>query len=343
MKKFYKTNAFFAAISVVMAVLIWAYVAYEVSPMHEVSVSDVSVKCVNVSELFEDGSMVLTGENSEILKGNSKIQVRLKGKRNVVCHVKEKNITCYLDMTSVKRAGTYSIKPSIDCEISGVDVVKIEPYKLRVKAENIEQRDIKVNIKTSGKLPDGYTLEDVKNHNETVKITGASSVISVVDKAEVLFDYNTISTKDTQKVCKIEFYDKNSRRIDSTNFKKTVENSKISFNLYTIKEVNVVLMPKYADEVNKNHYGKSVKLSVSGDGTQTKDGGIEMKVKLKGTFAALEKYSDSKRVVYTEDIDVSGIYTSKTFEKVKAAELSNNVWYVDVPQVKVKATVEDNK
>ncbi len=343
MKKFYKTNAFFAGISVVMAVLIWAYVAYEVSPMHEVSVSDVSVKCTNVSELFEDGSMVLTGENSEILKGNSKIQVRLKGKRNVVCHVKEKNITCTLDMSSVKRAGTYSIKPSIDCEISGVDVVKIEPYKLKVKAENIEQRDIKVNIKTSGKLPEGYTLEDVKNHNETVKITGASSVISIVDRAEVLFDYNTISTKDSEKTCKIEFYDKNSKIIDSTNFKKTVENSKISFNLYTIKEVNVVLMPKYADEVNKNHYGKSVKLSVSGDGTQTKDGGLEMKVKLKGTFAALEKYSDSKRVVYTQDIDVSQIYTGKTFEKVKAAELSNNVWYVDVPEVKVKATVEDNK
>ncbi|MBO5744092.1 MAG: hypothetical protein J6R68_07400 [Clostridia bacterium] len=343
MKKFYKTNAFFAVASVIMAVLIWAYVAYEVSPMHEVLVSNVSVKCTNVSELFEDGSMVLTGENSEILKGNSKIQVRLKGKRNVVCHVKEKNITCYLDMGSVKRAGTYSIKPSIDCEISGVDVVKIEPYKLRVKAENIEQKDIKVNIKTSGKLPDGYTLEDVKNHNETVKITGASSVISIVDRAEVLFDYNTISTKDSEKVCKIEFYDKNSRIIDSTNFKKTVENSKISFNLYTVKEVNVVLMPKYADEVNKNHYGKSVKLSVSGDGTQTKAGGLEMKVKLKGTFAALEKYSDSKRIVYTEDIDVSGIYTGKTFEKVKAAELANSVWYVDVPEVKVKATVEDNK
>ena len=66
-----------------------------------------------------------------------------------------------------------------------------------------------------------------------------------------------------------------------------------------------------------------------------------MKVKIKGTASALEKYSDSKRIVYTEDIDVSAIYQNKTFEKVKAAELSNSVWYVDVPQVKVKATVED--
>lgn len=343
MKKFYKTDAFFVAVSVVIAVLLWVFVAYDVSPMHEITISDVVVKCTNVSELFEDGSLVLTGDNANLLKDGTTLQVRFKGKRGTVCHVKNKNITCTLDMSSVKKPGSYSIKPYIDCDISGVEVVKFEPYKIRVVAENIEQKDIKVNIKTSGKLPEGYTLEDVKNHNETVKITGASSVVSIVDRAEVLFDYNTISTKDSEKVCKIEFYDKNSRRIDSTRFKKTVENSKISFNLYTIKEVNVVLMPKYADEVNKNHYGKSVKLSVSGDGTQTKDGGLEMKVKLKGTFAALEKYSDSKRVVYTQDIDVSQIYTDKTFEKVKAAELTNNVWYVDVPEVKVKATVEDNK
>lgn len=341
MNKFYKTNAFFAALSVVLAILIWAYVAYEVSPMHEMTVSDVNVRCVNVSELFEDGSLVITGENANILKGGANIQVRLKGKRNVVCHVKQKNITCTVDMSSVKKAGSYSIKPSIDCELSGVDVVKIEPYKLKITAENIEQRDVVVEVKTSGKLPEGFTMEDIKNHNETVKITGASSVVNRVSKAQILFDYSTVGVKDSEKVCRIKFYDKNLKEVDGSDFKKTVENSKISFNLFTTKELSVVLMPRYADEVNKNHYGKSVKLSLSGNGETTKEGGLEMKVKLKGTAAALEKYSEQKRIVYTEDIDVSGIYQSKTFEKVKAAQLSNSVWYVDIPEVKVKATVDD--
>lgn len=343
MRKFYKTNAFFAALSVVLAILIWAYVAYEVSPMHEILVSDVNVRCINVSELFDDGSLVIIGENANILKGGTNIQVRLKGKRNVVCHVNEKNITCTVDMSSVRKAGSYSIKPSIDCELSGVDVVKIEPYKLKITAENIEQRDIDIEVKTSGKLPDGFTMEDIKNHNETVKITGASSVVNRVNRAQILFDYSSIGVKDSEQTCKIKFYDKNSKEIDSSDFKKTVEYSKISFNLLTTKEVSVVLMPRYADEVNKNHYGKSVKLSLSGNGEATKEGGLEMKVKLKGTAAALEKYSEQKRTVYTEDIDVSGIYQSKTFDKVKASELSNNVWYVDIPEVKVKATVDDDK
>ncbi len=341
MKKFYKTDAFFVAVSVVIAVLLWVFVAYDVSPMHEITVSDVVVRCTNVSELFDDGSLVLTGENANLLKDGTTLQVRFKGKRGTVCHVKDKNITCTLDMGSVKKPGSYSIKPSIDCDISGVEVVKFEPYKIKVVAESIEQRDIDVSVKTTGKLPDGFTMEDMKNHNKTVKITGAASVVKRVDRAEVVFDYSQINAKDNQKTFEIKFYDKNSNVIDGSEFKKTVEKSKISFNLYTTKEVSVVLMPKYADEINKNHYGKSVKLSVSGDGTTTKDGGLEMKVKLKGTASALEKYSDSKRIVYTEDIDVSAIYQNKTFEKVKAAELSNSVWYVDVPQVKVKATVED--
>ena len=104
-----------------------------------------------------------------------------------------------------------------------------------------------------------------------------------------------------------------------------------------------MLMPKYADEITENRSGKTVSLALSGKGTPTKDGGLEMTLKLKGTSNALEKYTESKRTVYTEDIDVSHIYSDKTFEKVLAAELSNNVWYVNVPEVSAKAKVIDKK
>lgn len=341
MKDFYRSNTFLAIVSVIIAIVIWIYVVYEVNPMYETWVTDIPVKCTNISSLFDDGSLVITGDNENLIKGGSTISLRVKGKRSVVSSLEKKNFSCSLDMLTVTEDGTYTLKPNIDSDISGIEIVKSEPYKFEITAQNIEQRDIKVKVKTQGTLPEGFTIDDVKVHNETVKITGASSVIDKVNKAEIVFDYDALDVKDSEKTYKISFLDKEGNEIDSSRFKKTVEYAKLTFNLYTTKEVTVLLMPKYADEINKNHYGKSVKLALSGNGTQKKDGGLEMKVKLKGTASALEKYTDSQRIVYTEDIDVSGIYSNRTFDNIKAAELSNSVWYVDVPSVKVKASVEE--
>lgn len=342
MKDFYRSNTFLAIVSVIIAIIIWIYVVYEVNPMYEAWINDVPVKCTNVSTLFEDGSLVITGENENLIKGSSTVNIRVRGKRNVVSSIEKKNFSCTLDMFTVTEDGSYTLKPNIDSDISGVEIIKSEPYKFEISAQNIEQRDIKVGVETKGTLPEGFTIDDVKIHNETVKITGASSVIDNVRKAQIVFDYDQLDVKDSEKTYKISFLDKDGNELDSSKFKKTVEYAKLTFSLYTTKEVTVQLMPKYADEVNKNHYGKSVKLSISGNGTQTKDGGLEMKLKLKGTASALEKYTQSVRVVYTEDIDVSGIYKDRTFDNIKAAELSNSVWYVDVPNVKVKAIVEEN-
>ena len=102
-------------------------------------------------------------------------------------------------------------------------------------------------------------------------------------------------------------------------------------------------MPKYKDEVTKNDRGEIVKLSIEGSGNKTKDGGLEIKVRIKGKSASLEKYADSLRVVYTENIDVSKVYSDKEFEKILAAELSGDVEYDEIPTVRIKATVEKNK
>jgi len=339
-KNFYKSNTFLAIISVIIAIFIWIYVVYEVNPMYETWINDIPVKCINVSSLFEDGSLVITGDNENLLKGTSTMNVRIKGKRSVVSSITARNFVCSLDMITVTKSGQYTLRPNIESDISGLEYIKAEPYNFKITAENMEQRDIKISVKTPGKLPEGYTIDDVKNHNETVKVTGATSVIEKIDRAEVVFDYSELEPKDSEKTYKIVYYDKQGNMLNPDNFKKTVEYAKITFNLYTTKEVTVVLMPKYADEVNVNSQGRSVKLTLSGSGTATKDGGLEMELKLKGTATSLEKYTGSKRTVYTEDIDVSSIYTDKTLDGIKAAQLSNNVWYIDVPQVTAKATVE---
>ncbi len=342
MKDIYRSNTFLAIVSVVIAVVMWIYVAYEVNPMYETWIENIPVECINTSELFDDGSLVITGDNAELLNGGLTISVKIKGKRNIVSSAKRANFSCSLDMITVNQNGTFNLKPNIESDISGIEILKSTPANFKIKAESIEQKDIELSVKSVGELPDGYTIDDVHSSNQTVKVTGAPSVIGKIKKAETQLDYGSLDVNASEKVCKIYFYDADGVQIDSSKFKKTIEYAKISYNLYTEKELTLVLMPKYKNEVNVNNLGKTVKLSLEGDGTPTKDGGLEIKVKLRGTSAALSKYQDGKKIVYTEDINISGIYADTVLRDIKAAELANSVSYVNAPVVSVKATLKEN-
>ncbi len=340
MKNFYKTNAFLMIVSVVAAIIVWIYVVYEVSPMYETWITDVPVKCVNVSSMFADGSLSVVGENDKLLNGNHTVDVRIKGKRNVVSSVDRENINCSLDLVTVSKSGEYTVKPMVDCEISGIEILRTNPHNLKFVVEEVQQRDVDINVEVTGNQKSGYTLEGLKCKSETVKITGPQSVLKNIDAAKVVLNLDVVDVEDTERSCQIIFTDKNGNEISPDGFEKSIEYAKLSFDFYTKKTATVILMAKYKDEINKNSLGRSVKLSVEGDGTKTEDGGLEMDFVFEGPVSAIEKYTQSKRIVYTEDIDVANVYADKVFEKVKASELSNNVKYVSPPEVTVRAVVD---
>ncbi len=343
MKNLYKSNTFLAVVSVIIAIVIWIYVVYEVNPMYETWVTDIPIQCINTSTMFDDGSLVIMGDNKNLLKNGVTMDIRVKGKRNVVSSITKEDFTCTLDMITVTKSGVYTLRPSIESDISGLEFLKTSPYSLKIKAENIEQRDMAVSIKTLGTVPEGYSVDNVVNHNEIIKVTGATSVINSIERVEAVLDYNNLDVKSSETAAKIYFYDSKGEEVDPSTFKKTVEYAKLTFDLHTAKEVMVRLVPKYKDEVNKNRQGESVKLSIAGHGTAGDDGGVEIKVKIKGSSVSIEKYTDTVRTVYTEDIDVLGVSEDKTFEGIKAAPLSGNVDYAEVPTVNVKATLVKGK
>lgn len=326
-------------LSVIVAILIWVYVAYEVRPTHEMWVDGVTVSCNNVSKLFDEGSLAIGGENEGLLDGSITVDVKIKGKRNVVSAVGKKDISCVLDMITVDRAGSYSMKPSVETQYSGVEIVQLRPGNIKFDVENIRQKDIDIDLKTTGTLLQGYTMENLQTKNLTVKVTGPDSVVDTIKTARVTLDYSTLDKNDSEKSLPIEFLTGDGEQVDTSAFSKSVEYAKVTFSLYTIEEVTVVLTPKYEEEIRKNTSGHTVLLSADSKETVGADGGVKIKVKLKGTANALDKYIRSETTVYTEPIDVRYIYSDKIFESVSAAPLSNDVEYVTVPTINVKATI----
>lgn len=339
MKDFLKSNTFYMIISIVIAILLWIYVVYDVRPTYEMTVEDVPVSCINASELFSSGSIAIVGENENLLTEGVYVDVKIKGKRSAVSAVRPGDINCTLDLITVNKAGSYSIKPSLDISRNGVDIVYSSPGNIKFKVESIEQKDIDIELKTTGSLPKDYEIIDRECKNTSVKITGPKSAISKVSSARVLFDYSSLDVNDTEKSLEIMFFDADNKLVDVSDISKSVGYAKVSFSLRTTKEVTVKLVPRYLDDVRKNYAGNSVSLAATQKGVAYEDG-VELKVKLKGTAAALEKYVDSVCTVYTEPIDVKNIYSDQNFEKIEAAPLTGDIEYVQTPVVGVRATVK---
>ncbi len=339
MRDFLKSNTFYAIISVIIAILIWIYVVYAVRPNHEIWIEDVEITPINVSRLFDDGSLSIIGENEGLTDGAVSADIKIRGKRNVVSSVSKKDISCIIDMITVNREGVYRLKPFVETQVSGIEIVQVKPSSVKLNVENISQRDINIELKTIGTIAEGYEIENIECRTKTVKLTGPESVINRIATAQITLDYSSLSKSDTEKSLKIEYLDDKGESIDSSLFNKSVEYSKVSFNLYTQKEVTVVLTPKYENENKKNTSGHTVNLTADAKDT-TENGGVRLKVKLKGTHDAIEKYIDAETVVYTEAINVKNIYADTVLKGIEAAPLSNDVDYVSTPKIDIKATVK---
>jgi len=343
MRSFMRSNTFHLILSVVIAILLWMYVTYEVNPIYETVVKGVQVTCANKSDLFSDGSLEIVGENKKLLNGGVTVDIRIRGKRNAVSSTGAEDITCTLDMITVNKAGSYNIKPNVEIDKNGIEIVSITPRNIKFTVESIGQKNVNVVLETKGSLEHGYVMEKLEPAINSVKVTGPDSIIKRIDHAEILLDYSTLEMTDSEKSLELVFKNEYDEVMDSSKFSKSFEYAKVSFEIYTTRDVVLILMPKYKDEKKENAAGNTVLMSAMGDVAMlTDDGGVRINAKLKGTAKALESYLNSARTVYTEPIDIADISSETILEDIAAAPLTNSIDYVEIPTIDVKLTIKEN-
>ncbi len=73
---------------------------------------------------------------------------------------------------------------------SQIKILKIEPSEVTLKLSPTSEKDVEVEVKVDGNPAKGYELKEVTADGETVKISGAQSIIDTIEsvKAELLLD-----------------------------------------------------------------------------------------------------------------------------------------------------------
>lgn len=145
-----------------------------------------------------------------ITSNTPEIFIELSG-RFVEFNQKQDQILAYASLER-KGPGRHSVKIEVRAP-EGINVIQYYPDKLDVRLEKIETKDMVIQPNFIGALPENLAVENIKITPETVKVTGAQSLISTIEKAIVFLDLTKSKQGKYRDGLPIQFYAKDGKTV----------------------------------------------------------------------------------------------------------------------------------
>ncbi len=108
------------------------------------------------------------------------VSLRVNGDKRLVENLNPQRLVVTLDLTSVGEGEhTIQITPeniAVDLP-SGVKIEEIQPDKIAIKLEKVEEYDVPIKAETVGELKDGFEIYSTKATPKTVRVKGPRSFV----------------------------------------------------------------------------------------------------------------------------------------------------------------------
>lgn len=272
------------ALSVLVAVIMWAYVMTSTNPSLSKTVRGVPLTIKN-QEVMQKEGYALVGKD-EI----SNVNVKVEGSRSDLASLSSDDLVASVDL-GVPTEGVKTLNIKVDGP-SGIKVESTNPSNVNFKIEKIVKKDLPVEIKIPDKLKESKIINVSEQSTKKITVSGLRKNIDKVDK--IILNIG----KDEYLDGKI--HDIEARPIDKSG--KTVANVdlsqndvSISFDVLQSKEVEIEL--DYEESLPKNMEVIEKKYSPN-------------KVVIKGEKSIIDKIDKIK----TEKIDLTNLKNNE-FEK----------------------------
>lgn len=272
------------ALSVLVAVIMWAFVMTSTNPSLSKTVRGVPLTIKN-QEVMQKEGYALVGKD-EI----SSVNVKVEGSRSDLASLSSDDLVASVDL-GVPTEGIKTLNIKVDGP-SGIKVESTNPSNVNFKIEKIVKKDLPVEIKIPDKLKESKIINVSEQSTKKITVSGLRKNIDKVDKIILNIE------KDEYLDGKI--HDIEARPVDKSG--KTVANVdlsqndvSISFDVLQSKEVEIEL--DYEESLPKNMEVIEKKYSPN-------------KVVIKGEKSIIDKIDKIK----TEKIDLTNLKNNE-FEK----------------------------
>lgn len=219
--------------SVFIAFALWLIVVNYDDPTISNTYSGIQVEIVNQDALTEQGKVY------EILNNSDIINVTITGPRSVIDSLRKENIRAIADMQELTLMDTVGIQLSTDKNFDQLDVIKGDHIAVELNIENLKSSHFPINLVQNGQPAEGYIVGDITSNQNTVRVSGAESVVSSVVRAECVVNVNGRSS-DITTSSEIRLYNSDNQLVEHPSLQLNINSVNINAEILLTKEVPVI-------------------------------------------------------------------------------------------------------
>lgn len=232
MKERLTRNTGLKILSLLVAFLVWVVILNVDDPVITKTFRDIQVTTINENVLEEKDKVY------EVVSGNT-VDVQVKTKRSVMETLDNSDFQAIADLSKLSVVYAVPIDVSVPRYGDRVEIVK-ENYTMQVSLENLADKQLKINVVTSGTVAEGYYIKEKTTSPNIIKVSGAESLIGKVN--EVVVEVNVNNERESFKKTAIpKVYDKNGTLMDSGNITLSYDEVDVSVDLLKTKTVNLFI------------------------------------------------------------------------------------------------------
>lgn len=233
----FSSKTFLRIISLIAAVLLWAYVMGEVDPEKREKV-DVYINFTNEDVLAEEGLAAVIGDNMTTT-------AVIKGKRSEVNEINKTGITAYVDVSSCKK-GKNKVEIVVNAP-EGISVESVADEYLNVEVEDLAEEEKTLSVEfidtedtvseEGGKIPWVIATDP-----ETVTVTGSKSAVEAVAEVRGSVSSKSLSEDESKwRYVSVVAVDEDGEKVEGVTIADS-ENIRALLRVFTLKSVDVEIV-----------------------------------------------------------------------------------------------------
>ncbi len=223
---------------VVVAFVIWLYVAAVESPDHEETIYDVPVSLVGVSAIESN-------HNLSVFSGyDITVDLSVKGQLSTINKYSADDYNVTADISKITEGGRYTINLSFDM-----------PSGVTLSSSSAETADFYIDERTTAivnvypklksvAVSDNYELGELSSDTETVVVSGPKILVNEVDHAAVYLNAGSIDSSVTM-IGQLTLVNLSGEDMSNPYLKLSKNEAKVTIPIYEYKELQVVVPTKY--------------------------------------------------------------------------------------------------
>ncbi len=230
MNNFFKKPLFLKILSVILAVIIWAYAINSENPEREKDIRSVKVTITTEGSVPYNNGLAITDGMSQT------IDVRIRGRNSVLREYDASRITATVDINSVTDEGTYSLPVNVYVPGDNVWLVNFTPSRLSYTFSKITSVNVPVEVVLTGSHSSDYVISEMSTYPATVSVTGPASEVNYVSHAALYVDVSN-AAGDMDHVGELVLINRDNERMRSKNVTSDSETARVHIKMNKRKSV----------------------------------------------------------------------------------------------------------